>query len=143
MCRRLADVEGGLGGFSVGKTQEPRSQIERIPGLSRETKKQNIAVWVSKLEASQAVVCILEWRTENRAVIDKFTGKSIRIWGIDIGPHREVSAAGVFWSNDVPKCYKELSARGVEFLGPPKTEARGTSAMFRHLAGNQFLRSSK
>lgn len=96
-------------------------------------------MWVSKLEAAQAVVYILEWRTENRAVIDKFTGKSIPIWGIDIGvlPHGWMTLGEVligkfqppvFWSNDVPKCYKELSARGVEFLGPPKTEARGTSS---------------
>ena len=49
----------------------------------------------------------------------------------------------VFWTNDVPKSYKEMSAKGVEFLGPPKTEEWGTSAMFRDEDGNQFLLSSK
>ncbi|HKW63040.1 MAG TPA: VOC family protein [Candidatus Acidoferrum sp.] len=49
----------------------------------------------------------------------------------------------VFWSNDVPKSYKEMSAKGIEFLGQPKTEEWGTSAMFRDVDGNQFLLSSK
>jgi predicted enzyme related to lactoylglutathione lyase len=49
----------------------------------------------------------------------------------------------VFWTNDVPKSYKEMSAKGIEFLGPPKTEEWGTSAMFRDADGNQFLLSSK
>jgi catechol 2,3-dioxygenase-like lactoylglutathione lyase family enzyme len=49
----------------------------------------------------------------------------------------------VFWTNDVPKSYRELSAKGVEFLGPPKTEHWGTSAMFRDVDGNQFLLASK
>ena len=49
----------------------------------------------------------------------------------------------VFWTNDVPKSYKEMSAKGIEFLGPPKTEEWGTSAMFRDVDGNQFLLSSK
>ena len=49
----------------------------------------------------------------------------------------------VFWSDDVEKSYKELAARGVEFLQPPKTEAWGTSAIFRDEDGNQFVLSSK
>jgi predicted enzyme related to lactoylglutathione lyase len=49
----------------------------------------------------------------------------------------------VFWTDDVPKSYKELSAKGVEFLAAPKTEEWGTSAMFRDVDGNRFLLSSK
>jgi predicted enzyme related to lactoylglutathione lyase len=49
----------------------------------------------------------------------------------------------VFWSDNVEKSYKELTARGVEFLRPPKTEQWGTSAIFKDLDGNQFLLSSK
>ena len=49
----------------------------------------------------------------------------------------------VFWTNDVPQSYKEMSAKGIEFLSPPKTEEWGTSAMFRDVDGNQFLLSSK
>jgi predicted enzyme related to lactoylglutathione lyase len=49
----------------------------------------------------------------------------------------------VFWSDNVKKSYDELTARGVEFVGPPKTEAWGTSAMFKDPDGNQFLLSSR
>jgi predicted enzyme related to lactoylglutathione lyase len=49
----------------------------------------------------------------------------------------------VFWSDDVQSTYKELTARGVEFPQPPKTEHWGTSAMFKDVDGNQFLLSSK
>lgn len=49
----------------------------------------------------------------------------------------------VFWSDNVRKSYAELSARGVEFLEPPKTEAWGTSAMFKDPDNNQFLLSSR
>jgi catechol 2,3-dioxygenase-like lactoylglutathione lyase family enzyme len=36
--------------------------------------------------------------------------------------------AVVFWSDDVHSTYKELAAKGVQFLQPPKTEHWGTSA---------------
>lgn len=49
----------------------------------------------------------------------------------------------VFWSDNVQKSHKELTARGVEFLQPPKTEEWGTSAIFRDEDGNQFVLSSK
>ena len=48
-----------------------------------------------------------------------------------------------FTSDNVEKTYEEMSARGVEFQGPPKTEHWGTSAMFKDLDGNVFLLSSK
>ncbi|MGA3211310.1 MAG: VOC family protein [Terriglobales bacterium] len=49
----------------------------------------------------------------------------------------------VFWSDDVNKTYSELSAKGVEFAQPPKTEHWGTSAMFTDPDGNKFLLSSR
>ena len=57
--------------------------------LSRTAEKQNVAVRVSELETTQAVVCIREWCAEGRAVIDKFGGKSIGVLRIDKGipPH--------------------------------------------------------
>ena len=48
-----------------------------------------------------------------------------------------------FTSDNVDKTYEEMSARGVEFQGPPKTEHWGTSAIFKDLDGNVFLLSSK
>ena len=48
-----------------------------------------------------------------------------------------------FVADDVQKTYEELSARGVEFVKPPKTEGWGTSAMFNDPDGNTFLISSK
>lgn len=48
-----------------------------------------------------------------------------------------------FWTNDVQKTYEELSARGVEFVGPPKTADWGSSAIFKDPDGNQFVLGSK
>jgi catechol 2,3-dioxygenase-like lactoylglutathione lyase family enzyme len=48
-----------------------------------------------------------------------------------------------FMSDNVEKTYEELSARGVEFVRPPRKEQWGTSALFRDLDGNIFLLSSK
>lgn len=49
----------------------------------------------------------------------------------------------VFWTHDVPATYKEMTAKGVQFVQPPKTEHWGTSAIFKDEDGNQFLLSSK
>jgi catechol 2,3-dioxygenase-like lactoylglutathione lyase family enzyme len=48
-----------------------------------------------------------------------------------------------FVADNVDKTYEELSARGVDFTGPPKTAPWGSSAMFRDPDGNTFLISSK
>ena len=48
-----------------------------------------------------------------------------------------------FASDDVRKTYDELSARGMEFVQPPKTEHWGTSAIFKDPDGNTFVLSSK
>ena len=49
----------------------------------------------------------------------------------------------VFWSDDVHKTYQEMSAKGVDFPEPPKTEHWGTSAMFQDEDGNRFGLSSR
>ena len=48
-----------------------------------------------------------------------------------------------FTADDVQKTWEELSARGVEFVQPPKTESWGTSAIFKDPDGNSFVLSSK
>ena len=48
-----------------------------------------------------------------------------------------------FWSDAVNKSYAELTARGVKFTAPPKTEEWGTSSIFVDQDGNQFVLSSK
>jgi predicted enzyme related to lactoylglutathione lyase len=48
-----------------------------------------------------------------------------------------------FWSDDVDATYRELSARGVEFTTPPKTEPWGTSSIFQDSEGNQFHLGSR
>lgn len=49
---------------------------------------------------------------------------------------------GAFACDDVEATYRQLSARGVEFVRPPKTEPWGTSAIFRDPDGNSFVLSS-
>jgi len=48
-----------------------------------------------------------------------------------------------FVADDVQKTYEELSARGVEFVKPPKSESWGTSAIMQDPDGNVFVISSK
>jgi len=49
----------------------------------------------------------------------------------------------VFMTDSVEKTYKELAARGVEFVNEPKKEPWGTFAVFKDTDGNQFVLSSK
>jgi catechol 2,3-dioxygenase-like lactoylglutathione lyase family enzyme len=48
----------------------------------------------------------------------------------------------VFHTDNVQKTYEELRAKGVEFTQAPKTEAWGTSALFRDPDGNTYVLSS-
>src|SRR6185436_8039844 len=48
--------------------------------------------------------------------------------------------AGIsFVADDVELTYEQLSAKGVEFKGPPKKEQWGTFAIFVDCDGNQFV----
>ena len=52
--------------------------------------------------------------------------------------------AGIsFVTDNVEATYKELLAKGVEFLQKPKTEPWGTSAVFKDSEGNSFALSTK
>jgi predicted enzyme related to lactoylglutathione lyase len=44
--------------------------------------------------------------------------------------------------DDVQKTYEELSAKGVEFTKPPKTESWGVAAIMKDSEGNQIVLSS-
>ena len=48
-----------------------------------------------------------------------------------------------FVSDNVEKTYTELTAKGVEFVQPPKKEPWGTSAIFKDSEGNQFVIGTK
>ena len=45
--------------------------------------------------------------------------------------------------DDLDKTYAELSARGVEFAGPPRQEPWGKMAIFKDSEGNQFVLGEK
>jgi predicted enzyme related to lactoylglutathione lyase len=47
-----------------------------------------------------------------------------------------------FECDDVEKTYRELSAKGVVFIQPPKTESWGTAAIMQDSEGNQFVLST-
>jgi catechol 2,3-dioxygenase-like lactoylglutathione lyase family enzyme len=77
----------------------------------------------------------------------------LRIPGAETGvviakPFRPENLVGAFMNmafvaDDVQKTYKELSARGVTFRQPPRTEQWGTSAIFQDPDGNSFVLSTK
>ena len=48
-----------------------------------------------------------------------------------------------FFCDNLQRTFEELSARGVEFLGPPRKEAWGQFALFKDQDGNQFVLSSR
>ena len=50
---------------------------------------------------------------------------------------------GSFACDDVDYTYKQLSARGVEFEGPPEKQPWGTFAVFKDLEGNEFVLGSR
>jgi catechol 2,3-dioxygenase-like lactoylglutathione lyase family enzyme len=54
-----------------------------------------------------------------------------------------VLGAGVFETADIQKTYEELSARGVEFLGPPEEKFYGIEALFKDNSGNWFSLGQK
>jgi predicted enzyme related to lactoylglutathione lyase len=56
-----------------------------------------------------------------------------------IGDFQSIS----FHTKDVQKTYDELTARGVEFTGPPKTADWGSSAIFKDPDGNMFVLGSR
>ena len=47
-----------------------------------------------------------------------------------------------FMADDVEATARELAARGVEFVQPPRREAWGTSAIFKDPDGNRFMLST-
>jgi predicted enzyme related to lactoylglutathione lyase len=48
-----------------------------------------------------------------------------------------------FWTDDVEGTARELQAKGVEFVMPPKKESWGTSAIFKDGDGNRFVLGTK
>ena len=50
---------------------------------------------------------------------------------------------GSFACDDVEATHRQLSARGVEFDGPPQKQPWGTFAKFRDDEGNSFVLSSR
>ena len=50
---------------------------------------------------------------------------------------------GSFACDNVEKTYAELTAKGVEFTGPPKKEPWGTYTVFKDPDGNQFVMGSR
>ena len=49
---------------------------------------------------------------------------------------------GSFACDDVKATYRQLSARGVEFVAPPEKQPWGEFAIFKDPDGNQFVLSS-
>jgi len=45
---------------------------------------------------------------------------------------------GVFDTPDCKATYEELSAKGVEFMGPPEKQSWGTATVFKDNSGNWF-----
>src|SRR5262245_29474262 len=103
-----------------------------------------IAFWTEKV--GMQVITDQPWSDTIRWVELGFAGHPTRVvpFPMDdtygrIGQYMNVT----FYCDDVERTYQELSARGVEFAGPPKKEDWGTSAIFKDSEGTQYLLSSK
>jgi uncharacterized glyoxalase superfamily protein PhnB len=60
-------------------------------------------------------------------------------WDQRIGNYLNI----VFYSDDVERTYREMSARGVNFVGTPDKQSWGSSVVFTDQDGTKFLLSSK
>jgi predicted enzyme related to lactoylglutathione lyase len=56
-----------------------------------------------------------------------------------IGSFQSIS----FHTKDVQRTYEELTAKGVEFVGPPQAADWGTAAVFKDPDGNKFVLGSR
>ena len=59
------------------------------------------------------------------------------------GPKPGTSFGGALACDNVQRTYDELSARGVEFVAPPREQPWGTFAIMKDVDGNQFVLSSR
>ena len=66
------------------------------------------------------------------------------MFSADLIPHvralldRDAMSGGVWEADDCEKTYKELKARGIEFMKPPTREFYGIEALFKDGCGNWF-----
>lgn len=102
-----------------------------------------LAFWTEKLGLQ--VMTDQPFNDKQRWIELGLPGNSTRVvlfhldgWEDKIGSFLNV----VFYSDDVVRSHKELTARGVEFVAPPKKESWGTSAIFKDQDGTQFVLSS-
>jgi predicted enzyme related to lactoylglutathione lyase len=72
-------------------------------------------------------------KAETRVVLFTAPGEEKRI-----GSTMNVS----YECDDIETTYQELTARGVEFDGPPEKQPWGTYAMFKDSEGNRFVLSA-
>ena len=71
-------------------------------------------------------------KAETRVVLFTMGGEEKRIGSM---------MPATFACDDIDATHKELSARGVEFMGPPQKQHWGSYAMFKDSEGNQFVLS--
>ena len=71
-------------------------------------------------------------KAETRVVLFTMDGEATRIGSM---------MPATFACDDIDATHKELSARGVEFMGPPQKQHWGSYAMFKDSEGNQFVLS--
>jgi predicted enzyme related to lactoylglutathione lyase len=80
--------------------------------------------WIELRIGSTDAHLVLFTTDDSRALLGKFSSVS-------------------FFCDNVDKTYQELTAKGVEFTGPPKKADWGTSAIFKDLDGNMFVLSGR
>jgi predicted enzyme related to lactoylglutathione lyase len=71
-------------------------------------------------------------KAETRVVLFTMEGEEARVGSM---------MPATFACDDIDASYKELSARGVEFMGPPQKQHWGSYAMFKDSEGNRFVLS--
>ena len=73
-------------------------------------------------------------KAETRVVLFTMDGDEKRIGSM---------MPATFACDDIEQTYKELSARGVEFVGEPQKQHWGSFAMFKDSEGNRFVLSQE
>ena len=90
--------------------------------------------WLTVGPAGQPEISIVLMAIPGAPMIDDETHEQIRTL-----MSKGFAGTVFLTTDDCKQSYDELSARGVEFTGPPKKEPWGTFAIFKDPDGNQFV----
>lgn len=129
-----------------GSPSTPTPMIKQIKFVSIPSRDQDraLAFWTEQM--GFAVATDAPFGDDQRWIELRIPGAETRL--VLFTPPGHESRVGEFQplsfvADDVERTYRELKAKGVEFVGAPKKEDWGTSVLFKDPDGNTFVLGTK